>query len=157
MASALAIYVRKYDAPLMSSTEPLATPLHSWPDRQRAAARRARRSADRRHVGRSHRAQVDDRDDRRAILRGIVVAISAPMIWLLIAGRFVIGLGVGAASHTVPLYIGEVAPPAARGRLVSMLPLLISTEILGAYDRDAGESDSGESHGGESQRTGVPV
>ena len=37
----------------------------------------------------------------------------------LLGGRMVVGLGVGVASATVPLYIAELAPPAQRGRLVA--------------------------------------
>ena len=42
-------------------------------------------------------------------------------------------LGVGAGSMTVPLYIGEVAPPGVRGRLVSVNQLMITTGIVVAY------------------------
>jgi sugar porter (SP) family MFS transporter len=76
-------------------------------------------------------------------IAGILLAIFAPTIWTLIAGRFVIGLGVGATSDTVPLYIGEVAPPEARGRLVSMNQLMITTGILVAYLIDYALSSTG--------------
>ncbi|HEV7207461.1 MAG TPA: MFS transporter, partial [Mycobacteriales bacterium] len=61
---------------------------------------------------------------------GLVVTITAQdLTWLLI-GRFIIGAGVGAASFGVPLYIGELAPPARRGGLVSINQLFITVGIL---------------------------
>jgi MFS family permease len=38
------------------------------------------------------------------------------------AGRFVAGLGVGAASMLTPLYVSECAPRAIRGGLTCMIP-----------------------------------
>ncbi len=61
---------------------------------------------------------------------GIAVASLAPALWVLLAGRFVIGMGVGAASFGVPLYISELAPPARRGGLVSFNQLCITLGIL---------------------------
>lgn len=66
-------------------------------------------------------------------IAGIVLAIVAESEGVLILARFVIGLGVGVASDTVPLYIGEMAPPEARGRLVSMNQLMITVGIVAAY------------------------
>lgn len=37
---------------------------------------------------------------------------------LILAGRVLAGIGVGACSMTVPIYISELSPPAVRGRLV---------------------------------------
>jgi len=42
---------------------------------------------------------------------------------LIIGGRVLAGLGVGAASNMVPIYISEMAPPAVRGRLVGIYEL----------------------------------
>ena len=39
---------------------------------------------------------------------------------LIIGGRVLAGIGVGAASNMVPIYISEMAPPAVRGRLVGI-------------------------------------
>ena len=64
---------------------------------------------------------------------GILLAIVAESEYVLILARFVIGLGVGVASDTVPLYIGEMAPPEHRGRLVSMNQLMITVGIVAAY------------------------
>ncbi|KAH6914768.1 general substrate transporter [Coprinopsis sp. MPI-PUGE-AT-0042] len=42
---------------------------------------------------------------------------------LIIGGRVLAGLGVGAASNIVPIYISELSPPAVRGRLVGIYEL----------------------------------
>jgi sugar porter (SP) family MFS transporter len=61
---------------------------------------------------------------------GIAGASLAPGPVVLVAFRVVIGMAVGAASVTVPLYIGEVAPPETRGGLVSLNQLAITVGIL---------------------------
>ncbi|KAF3764214.1 hypothetical protein M406DRAFT_62526 [Cryphonectria parasitica EP155] len=42
---------------------------------------------------------------------------------LIYGGRVLAGIGVGGASNMVPIYISELAPPAARGRLVGIYEL----------------------------------
>jgi len=42
---------------------------------------------------------------------------------LIIGGRVLAGIGVGASSNMVPIYISEMAPPAIRGRLVGLYEL----------------------------------
>ncbi|GMF60559.1 unnamed protein product [Phytophthora fragariaefolia] len=44
----------------------------------------------------------------------------------LLVGRLVVGVGIGCASMTVPLYIAEASPPQIRGRLVSLNSALIT-------------------------------
>ncbi|XP_055963785.1 proton myo-inositol cotransporter [Sorex fumeus] len=44
----------------------------------------------------------------------------------LLAGRLVVGLGIGIASMTVPVYIAEVSPPNLRGRFVTVNTLFIT-------------------------------
>ena len=39
----------------------------------------------------------------------IVMAVAPTIAWLMV-GRLIIGLGIGAASQIVPLYLSEVAP-----------------------------------------------
>ncbi len=73
---------------------------------------------------------------------GVLLAAFAPTYWVLIVARFVIGLAVGSASMTVPLYIGEVAPPKIRGGLVSFNQLMITSGILVSYLVDYGLADS---------------
>ncbi|XP_041989820.1 inositol transporter 4-like [Salvia splendens] len=55
----------------------------------------------------------------------IVMAFSAAP-WMIILGRIFVGLGVGMASMTSPLYISEASPARIRGALVSTNGLLIT-------------------------------
>ena len=52
---------------------------------------------------------------------------------MLIIGRIIVGLGIGLASGTVPVYISEVSPADARGWQVSLFQLAITVGILLAY------------------------
>lgn len=38
-------------------------------------------------------------------------------IGMIYAGRLIAGLGIGASSTVVPVYLSEIAPPSIRGRL----------------------------------------
>jgi sugar porter (SP) family MFS transporter len=76
-------------------------------------------------------------------IAGIVMIVVSQGVWTLVAGRFVVGLGVGAASNTVPLYISEVAPARHRGRLVSVNQLMLTVGIVVAYAVDYLFSASG--------------
>ncbi|CAN6485800.1 unnamed protein product [Victoria cruziana] len=57
---------------------------------------------------------------------GDVMMASAPNPGLLIVGRVFVGLGVGMASMTAPLYISEASPTRVRGALVSTNGFLIT-------------------------------
>ncbi|GAA0138523.1 transporter [Lithospermum erythrorhizon] len=57
---------------------------------------------------------------------GAVIMASAPSPTLLIVGRVFVGLGVGMASMTAPLYISEASPAKIRGALVSTNAFLIT-------------------------------
>ncbi|XP_032076467.1 proton myo-inositol cotransporter [Thamnophis elegans] len=57
---------------------------------------------------------------------GAVLLAAAPDKETLLGGRLVVGLGIGIASMTVPVYIAEVAPPHLRGRLVTINTLFIT-------------------------------
>jgi sugar porter (SP) family MFS transporter len=76
-------------------------------------------------------------------IAGIVLIVVSTNVWVLILGRFVVGLGVGAASNTVPLYISEIAPAAVRGVLVSVNQLMITVGIVVAYAVDYSFAPSG--------------
>ncbi|XP_035498701.2 proton myo-inositol cotransporter isoform X3 [Scophthalmus maximus] len=56
---------------------------------------------------------------------GLVLSL-APDRVVLLAGRIVVGLGIGIASMTVPVYIAEVSPPHLRGQLVTINALFIT-------------------------------
>ncbi|RBP64131.1 sugar porter (SP) family MFS transporter [Brevibacterium sanguinis] len=66
-------------------------------------------------------------------LIGTAIAVFAVGYWTLLIARFVLGLAVGAASATVPIYLSEVAPTAIRGRMLTLNQLLITVGILVAY------------------------
>ncbi|KAJ0106192.1 hypothetical protein Patl1_19044 [Pistacia atlantica] len=57
---------------------------------------------------------------------GAVIMASAPNPAALIIGRVFVGLGVGMASMTAPLYISEASPAKIRGALVSTNGFLIT-------------------------------
>ncbi|XP_056595573.1 solute carrier family 2 member 13b isoform X3 [Triplophysa dalaica] len=56
---------------------------------------------------------------------GIILGV-APNKEVLLFGRLIVGLGLGIASMTSPVYIAEVAPPHLRGQLVTINTLFIT-------------------------------
>jgi MFS transporter, SP family, galactose:H+ symporter len=68
---------------------------------------------------------------------GSIVSAIAPNVGLLMVGRLAVGLAIGVASYTAPLYIGEIAPPNLRGGLVTLNQLAITVGILLSYVVDA--------------------
>jgi MFS transporter, SP family, galactose:H+ symporter len=59
-----------------------------------------------------------------------VVANSVPT---LIAGRFLVGCGIGLTSVGAPMYIAEVSPARVRGTFVSLFQLAVTVGILLSY------------------------
>ncbi|CAL9040514.1 unnamed protein product [Musa banksii] len=57
---------------------------------------------------------------------GSVVMCAAPDPYVLIFGRLLVGLGIGIASVTAPVYISEASPSEIRGGLVGMNVLMIT-------------------------------
>ncbi|XP_060083407.1 proton myo-inositol cotransporter-like [Ylistrum balloti] len=57
---------------------------------------------------------------------GAVILGFAKNIAMLVIGRSILGIGIGLASMTVPIYIAECAPPQMRGRLVTLNNLFIT-------------------------------
>jgi sugar porter (SP) family MFS transporter len=92
-------------------------------------------------VGALSGGRLSDRFGRRATLiatsvifiAGAIVCAAAASLTMLVIGRVVVGLGIGLACTTVPVYISEVAPPEARGWQVSLFQLAITVGILCAY------------------------
>ncbi len=64
---------------------------------------------------------------------GAIVSAAAPDTAVLTIARVVIGVAIGFASATAPVYISEMAPPDIRGRLVTMFQLSVTIGILVAY------------------------
>ncbi len=85
--------------------------------------------------------RITDRIGRRSVVLGAAVlfglgaigaALAPDLVWILVF-RVVMGLAVGAASVTVPVYLSEIAPARSRGRLSGLNQLMISSGILVAY------------------------
>ncbi|KAM6520259.1 hypothetical protein FALCPG4_013808 [Fusarium falciforme] len=57
------------------------------------------------------------------ILGGTLMTASHGSLPMLIAGRAVAGLGIGASSLIVPVYIAETSPPSIRGRLIGIFEI----------------------------------
>jgi SP family myo-inositol transporter-like MFS transporter 13 len=64
---------------------------------------------------------------------GSLVMGAATNVWWLIVGRFIVGLGIGFASNTVPIYLSELAPRASRGTLVTINIVFICTGQFASY------------------------
>jgi len=68
-----------------------------------------------------------------AIVGTIMQAAASGHIAAIFVGRFIAGLGVGAASMVTPLYISENAPRAIRGGLTGIYQLFITAGIMLAF------------------------
>jgi sugar porter (SP) family MFS transporter len=68
---------------------------------------------------------------------GSLLCAIAGSLPLLIVGRLAVGIAIGVASYTAPLYISEMAPANLRGALVTLNQLAITSGILLAYVVDA--------------------
>ncbi len=64
---------------------------------------------------------------------GALLCAFAPNEHVLMGARFVLGIAVGVASFTAPLYLSEVAPQSVRGSLISMYQLMITIGIVIAF------------------------
>ena len=74
---------------------------------------------------------------------GSLFSAAAPNVEILLISRVLLGLAVGVASYTAPLYLSEIAPEKIRGSMISMYQLMITIGILGAYLSDTAFSYSG--------------
>jgi SP family galactose:H+ symporter-like MFS transporter len=88
--------------------------------------------------------RLADRFGRRKILIYVAVlfmigaigtALAPSTTWLSI-GRMVVGVAIGIASFTAPLYISEISPADVRGKLVSLNQLMITVGIVCSYLAD---------------------
>ncbi len=82
-----------------------------------------------------------DRLGRRPVLLAIAmvfvaaaaVSALAGSLPVLLAGRLLVGIGIGGASMLTPLYLAEIAPAERRGALVSFNQLAVTLGILVSY------------------------
>ncbi|VTM59399.1 Arabinose-proton symporter [Klebsiella pneumoniae] len=61
---------------------------------------------------------------------GSLFSAAAPNVEILLVSRVLLGLAVGVASYTAPLYLSEIAPEKIRGSMISMYQLMITIGIL---------------------------
>lgn len=92
---------------------------------------------------------------------GVVIQATAqsggPQV--ILAGRFVTGMGVGSLAMIVPIYNSEVAPPEVRGALVALQQLAITFGIMVSFWIDYGTNFIGGTTLGFQQDTAwlVPI
>ncbi|WP_063731509.1 sugar porter family MFS transporter [Streptomyces sp. RTd22] len=89
--------------------------------------------------------RLSDRYGRKRAILGLAILFFigalgtalAPDLVVMVLFRILLGLAVGGASATVPVFIAELAPAAHRGRLVTQNELMIVTGQLLAYTSNA--------------------
>ena len=90
-----------------------------------------------------------DRFGRRIVLivtaalfaLGAVGTALAPTVFWLVFGRVIVGMAIGVASFTTPLYISEISPLTLRGRFVSFNQIALTSGIVIAYLADYALAD----------------
>jgi SP family galactose:H+ symporter-like MFS transporter len=76
---------------------------------------------------------------RSLLLSAAIFALGAfgtafsPSVMVLIVGRVIVGVAIGAASFIAPMYISEVSPNKIRGRLVALNQIALTSGIVIAY------------------------
>ncbi|WP_266172056.1 sugar porter family MFS transporter [Dyella subtropica] len=87
---------------------------------------------------------------KRSLILGAVLFVAGSLLcggaWspeALIAARLILGLAIGIATFTAPLYLAEVAPEHIRGAMISLYQLMITIGILVAFLSDTAFSYSG--------------
>src|SRR4051812_37798168 len=92
-------------------------------------------------VGAAFAGRLSDQYGRRILIIGSAIVFivgsigsaAAPDEVVLVAARVFIGIAIGLASATAPVYISEVSPPDIRGRLVTFFQLAVTIGIVVAY------------------------
>ncbi|MFC4763166.1 sugar porter family MFS transporter [Dyella koreensis] len=87
---------------------------------------------------------------KRSLILGAVLFVLGSLLcgWAwspeaLIAARLILGLAIGIATFTAPLYLAEVAPEHIRGAMISLYQLMITIGILVAFLSDTAFSYTG--------------
>lgn len=77
---------------------------------------------------------------RKALMIACIILALGPMIMfaattyaMLVAGRSVVGIGVGVGIITSSMYISEIAPTSRRGQLVCVQDVALQVGLLGGY------------------------
>ena len=66
-------------------------------------------------------------------LAGALGAAFAPASWVLVVSRFILGIAIGIAAITTPLYLSETAPAKLRGAMIACYQLAVTIGIVCAY------------------------
>lgn len=64
---------------------------------------------------------------------GSIVCSVSPNAHTLVLARFFLGIAIGVASFTAPLYLSEISPQRVRGSMISMYQLMITIGIVLAF------------------------
>ena len=87
---------------------------------------------------------------KRSLILGAALFVGGSLLcglawspWMLAGARFVLGLAIGTATFTAPLYLAEVAPERIRGAMISTYQLMITLGIFVAFLSDTALSYSG--------------
>ncbi|MDY1038712.1 sugar porter family MFS transporter [Lelliottia sp. CFBP8978] len=87
---------------------------------------------------------------RKSLLLGAILFVIGSVgcafadgIIALTVFRFILGLAVGMASFTAPLYLSEIAPERIRGSMISLYQLMITIGIFAAFLSDTAFSTGG--------------
>jgi len=87
---------------------------------------------------------------KRSLILGAVLFVIGSVLcgvaWapqVLIVGRLILGIAIGIASFTAPLYLAEIAPEKIRGAMISLYQLMITIGILVAFLSDTAFSYTG--------------
>jgi MFS transporter, sugar porter (SP) family len=87
---------------------------------------------------------------KRSLILGAVLFVAGSLLcgiaWapqVLIVGRLILGVAIGIASFTAPMYLAEIAPEKIRGAMISLYQLMITIGILVAFLSDTAFSYSG--------------
>ena len=92
-------------------------------------------------VGAAFAGRLSDKYGRRILIIGSAVVFIVGSLGsaasdsepVLVITRVIIGIAIGLASATAPVYISEVSPPDIRGRLVTFFQLAVTIGIVVAY------------------------
>jgi sugar porter (SP) family MFS transporter len=80
-------------------------------------------------------------------IAGVLMLATANSYHMVLCGRLILGVGIGAVTIVLPLYLAESAPANLRGRSVTMFQLFLTGGILLAYVIDMAFTPSGNWRG----------